>query len=257
MGRTIRFSFALDRRLLVNMLSFGVRSYMQVVIAYLLLRIDAYMVQAQLGPEQVAFYSLGVHLTETVLEVPQAIGLVLYPRLAALGEEEIHRLTAQTCRRTLLLTAPAALGLALLGPHIITLLYSQAFAPAGAPLPWLAVGILAMAIFVIITRDFTARSKQVVNTVSGIVALIINVVLNLYLIPIYGIVGAAFATAVAYTAACIILLRFFCTEAGLRWTDVLVPNREDVRYLTGMAVRGVSTLRQRIASRRGVRSRRG
>jgi O-antigen/teichoic acid export membrane protein len=240
MRRRIHFTFALDLKLLKNMLSFGVRSYMQVVIAYLLLRIDAYMVQAQLGPEQTAFYSLAVHLTETVLEVPQAIGLVLYPRLAALGEEEIHRLTAQTCRRTLLLTAPAALGLAFLGPHLIRILYSAAFAPAGAPLPWLAVGIVAMAIFVIITRDFTARSQQVVNTVSGIVALIINVTLNIYLIPRYGIVGAAFATAVAYITACIILLGFFCRESGLSWTSVLIPRLEDVRYFVSLARRGLA-----------------
>jgi O-antigen/teichoic acid export membrane protein len=240
MGRTIRFSFRLDHRLLANMLSFGVRSYVQVVVAYLLLRIDGYMVQSWLGPEQTAFYSLGVHLTETVLEVPQAIGLVLYPRLAALGEEEMHRLTAQTCRRTLAITVPAAIGLALLGPSIITLLYSQAFAPAGAPMPWLAVGIAAMAIFVIITRDFTARSKQVVNTFSGILALVINVVLNIYLIPVYGIVGAAFATAVAYTAACLVLIRFFCIEARCAWSDVLIPKGDDFRYFFAIAQRALA-----------------
>ena len=62
------------------MLSFGVRSYVQVVTAHLLLRIDVYMVQAFLGPAQTAFYALALHFTELVLEVPQAIGLVLYPR---------------------------------------------------------------------------------------------------------------------------------------------------------------------------------
>lgn len=247
MSQTIRFSAAFDRPLLVKMLAFGVRSYVQVVVAYLLLRIDAYMVQAILGPEQTAFYSLGVHLTETVLEVPQAIGLVLYPRLAALGEEDIYRLTAQTCRRTLLMTLPAAVGLALLGPWIIKILYSEAFAPAGAPLPWLGVGIVAMSIFVIITRSFTARSKQVVNTVSGIVALIVNVVLNIFLIPKYGIVGAAFATAVGYTSACVILIGFFCAESRLGWLDVLIPRGEDFRYIADLAQRSLVRVRARFA----------
>jgi O-antigen/teichoic acid export membrane protein len=247
MSRTVRFSLSFDRRLLARTLSFGVRSYVQVVIAYLLLRIDAYMVQAILGPEQTAFYSLGVHLTETVLEVPQAIGLVLYPRLAALGEEDIYRLTAQTCRRTLLLTIPAAVGLALFGPWIIRVLYSDAFAPAGAPLPWLGVGIIAMAIFVIVTRSFTARSKQVVNTVAGMLALIVNVVLNVFLIPRYGIVGAAFATAVAYTSACLILIGFFCAESGLSWASVLLPRGDDFRYIASLAQRGLVRARARFA----------
>lgn len=247
MRHTIPIRLGFDRRLLSNMMSFGVRSYVQLVIQNLLLRIDIYMVQAFYGPAQVGFYSLGVHLIETLGEVPQAIGLVLYPRLATLGEEEMHRLTAQTCRRTLLLTVPAAVALVLLGPSIITLLYSQTFAPAAAPLPWLAVGNTALAIFVIITRNFTARSKQRVNTVAGLLALIINVALNLYTIPRYGIVGAAFATAVAYSAACIVLLWFFCAESGLSWVTVLVPRAEDFRYFVALAQRGLVRVTARFA----------
>jgi O-antigen/teichoic acid export membrane protein len=239
MSRTMRLSIAFDRTLLYNMLSFGVRSYVQVVTAHLLLRIDVYMVQSFLGPAQTAFYALALHLTETVLEVPQAIGLVLYPRLASLPEEEVHRLTAQTCRRTLVVTAPAALALALAGPWMITLWYGKAYAPAGAPLPWAAVGVAMMAIFVIITRDFTARSKQRVNTTSGVLAVIANVLLNLYLIPHYGITGAAFATAVSYSAACVILIAFFMWESRLSLAAVLAPTREDLRYFTGIAHRAV------------------
>jgi O-antigen/teichoic acid export membrane protein len=247
MRHTVPIRLRLDRKLLANMMSFGVRSYVQLVIQNLLLRIDIYMVQIFFGPAQVGFYSLGVHLIETLGEVPQAIGVVLYPRLATLPEEEMHRLTAQTCRRTLLLTVPAAVGLVLIGPYIITLLYGQRFAPAAAPLPWLAVGNTALAIFVIVTRNFTARSKQRVNTVAGLLALIINVALNLYTIPHYGIVGAAFATAVAYTAACIVLLRFFCAESGQSWTTVLIPRGDDIRYFLTMAQRGLVRATARFA----------
>lgn len=244
MGRTVPWSLSVDRALLYNMLSFGVRSYVQVATAHLLLRIDVYMVQSFLGPEQTAFYALALHMTETILEVPQAIGLVLYPRLASLPEEEVHRLTAQTCRRTLLVTAPAAVALALCGPWVITLWYGKAYAPAGAPLPWAAVGVAMMAIFVIITRDFTARSKQRVNTTAGVLAVITNVLLNMYLIPRYGITGAAFATAVSYTGACAILIGFFLWESRQSLADVLVPTREDLRYFTGLAHRVVLHGRQ-------------
>lgn len=240
MRERVRFSFSFDVPLLRRMLSFGVRSYVQTVTAHLLLRIDVYMVQAFLGPAQTAFYALALHFTELVLEVPQAIGLVLYPKLAALPEEEVHRLTAQTCRRTLLVTVPAAAALALVGPWVITLWYGKPYAPAGAPLPWAAVGVAAMSIFVIITRDFTARQKQRVNTVAGILALVTNVALNVVLIPTQGIVGASLATAVAYTAACVILIYFFLRESGLRWADVILPKREDLTYFGGIAKRALA-----------------
>lgn len=242
MRRTIRFSLSLDTALLRRMLSFGVRSYVQVVTAHLLLRIDVYMVQAFLGPAETAFYALALHFTELVLEVPQAIGLVLYPKLAALPEDEVHRLTAQTCRRTLMVTVPAAAALALLGPWVIILWYGEPYAPAGAPLPWAAVGVAMMSIFVIITRNFTSRQKQRVNTAAGLLALLINVGLNVLLIPTWGIVGASFATAVAYTAACAILIHFFLRESGLSWTSVIVPTRDDLAYFGGIAQRGLAKL---------------
>ena len=240
MRETIHFSLSFDTALLRRMLSFGIRSYVQVVTAHLLLRIDVYMVQAFLGPAQTAFYALALHFTELVLEVPQAIGLVLYPKLAALPEEQMHRLTAQSCRRTLMVTAPAALALALVGPWVITLWYGKAYAQAGAPLPWAAVGVAAMSIFVIITRDFTARQKQRVNTVAGLLALATNVALNVVLIPTWGIVGASFATAVAYSGACVILIYFFLHESGLRWADVIVPTRDDIAYFGGIAQRALA-----------------
>jgi O-antigen/teichoic acid export membrane protein len=237
MSRKVRLSAGFDRGLMANMLSFGVRSYMQVVTAHLLLRISIYMVQSYLGPEQTAFYALALHMTETVLEVPQAVGVVLYPRLASLPEDEVHRLTAQTCRRTLMVTGPAAVAIALFGPWLITAWYGQAFAPAGAPLPWAAVGVAMMSIFVIITRDFTARSKQRVNTAAGVLALIGNVLLNFYVIPRYGIVGAAFSTAVSYTAACALLIGFFLWESRRSLREVLIPTGEDLRYFFAVAQR--------------------
>lgn len=235
--RQIPFSLRIDRSLLGGQLSFGMRSWIQVVTAHLLLRVDIYMVSYFLGPDDTAFYALALHFTEMVLEVPQAIGLVLFPQLASLPESEVHRLTAQTCRRTLVVTAPAALALGLLGPWVITLWYGEPYAPAGGPLPWAAVGVAAMSIFVILTRDFTSRGYQRVNIVAGLLALVSNVVLNSFMIPAFGIVGAAEATAISYTGACVILLVFFVLSSRMTLASVLVPTAEDVRYFRQTAVR--------------------
>jgi O-antigen/teichoic acid export membrane protein len=228
--RQIPFTLRTDRTLLAGQLSFGLRSWIQVVTAHLLLRVDVYMVSYYLGPDDTAFYALALHFTEMVLEVPQAIGLVLFPQLASMPESEVHRLTAQTCRRTLAVTAPAALALGLLGPWVITVWYGEPYAPAGGPLPWAAIGVATMSIFVILTRDFTSRGYQAVNIVSGLLALISNVVLNSFMIPTLGIIGAAEATAISYTGACVILLVFFLISSKIPLVSVLVPTAEDVRY---------------------------
>lgn len=240
--RRIPFSFKIYPTLLRGQLSFGIRSYVQTAVAHLLLRIDIYMVSYYLDPANTAFYALTLHFTELALEFPQAIGLVLYPRLASLPEEEVHRITAQACRRTLMLTVPGALVLGLLGPYVITAWYGEPYAPARAPLPWAAVGVVMMSVFVILTRDFTSRGKQRVNILAGLLALIGNIALNIYLIPTMGIVGAAMATAVSYTGACLLLLAFFSIEARTSPLRTVIPQRDDFEYFWLTARQGIARL---------------
>jgi O-antigen/teichoic acid export membrane protein len=240
MRRDIRFTAsAIDGLLLKKQLAFGAKSYVQTTAAHLLLRIDVYMVAYFLGASETAFYVLALHFTELVLEIPQAIGLVLYPKLAAMAEERAHQLTAQACRRTLLVTAPVALLLATVGPYLITLWYGKPYAPAGAPLPWAAVGVVAMSIFVTLTRDFTSRGRQQINIVAGTMALAGNVLMNIFLIPALGIVGAAIATAISYSGACVLLLVFYCLESGISWIDVLIAKPEDIRFYWEMMRRAL------------------
>jgi len=234
MAREIAFQLKVDWGLIKETYSFGIRSYVQILTQHMLIRVGFYMVSYFLGASQVAFYTIALRFTELVLEIPQAIGLVLYPRLTALPEEEVHRLTAQTCRRTLIVTLPAALALAVLGPYVIILWYGEAFEPATAPLPWAAAAVAMMSMFVIITRDFTSRAEQRINTLSGLVALITNATLCYFLIPPLGIVGAAMATAAAYTAACAVLVAFFLAESGLSLGELFVPKRDDFEYFVGV-----------------------
>lgn len=242
--RRIPFKFSLYPKLLRGQLSFGVRSYIQTAVAHLLLRIDIYMVSYFLDPANTAFYALTLHFTELALEFPQAIGLVLYPRLASLPEEEVHRVTAQACRRTLMLTVPGALLLALFGPYIITAWYGEPYAPARAPLPWAAVGVVMMSVFVILTRDFTSRGQQRINIMAGFLALAGNIVLNIFLIPTMGIVGAALATAVSYSGACLLLLVFFSIESGISPLSTIIPRWDDFQYFLLTARQGIARARK-------------
>jgi O-antigen/teichoic acid export membrane protein len=145
-------------------------------------------------------------------------------------------MTAQACRRTVLVTSIMALGIALLGPFMIVLWYGQPFAPAGEPLGWAAVAAVMLSIYVVLTRAFTSRNRQLVNITVGVVALVANVGLNIYLIPRYGIVGAAGAVAVTYSVACLLLIVLYLRESRQSLWEIVVPGREDVRYMWDTSV---------------------
>jgi O-antigen/teichoic acid export membrane protein len=250
-GRMMRLSLRPDVPLLRRQVPFGLKSHIQVVAQHAHLRADMYLVAYFLNPSQVAFYNLAVRLAEFMLDIPRTVSMALYPRLAALDDGAMHRLTAQACRRTILLTASGGAALSVIGPTLIVAWYGHEYAPAAAPLPWISGGIVMLSIFVSLTQSFTSRNMQQVNIAAGIIALAGNVLLNLYLIPYAGIVGAAIASLLSYGAASALLLVFFLRRSRLPLSAVLIPDGDDLRYFWNLMVRAVGLVRRRAASRRG------
>ncbi|HEX7408166.1 MAG TPA: oligosaccharide flippase family protein [Candidatus Binatia bacterium] len=234
--RLVPFGLWLDRRLLKRQMRFGMKSYTQILATHLLFRIDVYMVAYFLNPAQTAFYSLALHFTEMILEIPQAVGWVIYPRLASLSKDEVHRLTAQACRRTVLLTGLGGLVVIAFGPLMVPLWYGKAFAAASKPLAFATLGMVMMSVFTILTRDFTSRNNQGVNIRAGTAALVTNVILNVFMIPTLGISGAALATSISYSLAAIMVMVAYRRESGIALTEVLIPRLEDARFVYDVTV---------------------
>ena len=243
--KMIPFRLWPDWRLLDRQFRFGLKSYTQILAMHLLFRIDVYMVPYFLDPAQTAFYSLALHFTEMILEIPQAVGWVIYPRLTSLPKDEVHRLTAQACRRTVLLTALGGIAVIVLGPIMVPLWYGEAFAAATKPLTFATLGMVTMSVFTIITRDFTSRNNQVVNIRAGTTALVMNVVLNIFMIPRLGISGAALATSLSYSVAAVLVMIPYRRESGIALSEVLVPRTDDVRFIWNALLHALRQVRRR------------
>ncbi len=197
-----------------GMLEFGIKSYFQTLAAHLHYRIDVYLIAYFLDPTQVAFYSIAVNITNPILQIPDAVGTVIFPKLAGSSDADAHARTAVTCRHTLFTTILAALFYAGIGSQALTIFYGDRYAPAIRPMILMLPGIIMISLYQILTRNFTSRNRQQVNIVAAGIALGVNFTLNVILIPRFGISGAAVSTAISYTLAALLLLFVFVRESG-------------------------------------------
>lgn len=225
-GTPLRLSF--DTSLFRRMIRYGLKSHVQIIASHFHFKAAMYLVAYFTSPAQVAFYAIASRLAEHILWVPQSLGMALFPRLADSSDKRAHEMTAAAVRQSLVVTGSIAVSLALAGELLITTWYGAEYAAAGRPLRYICAGIVMMSMFVLLSRNFTSRNRQAINIVAAYVALGGNLGLNVYLIPLYGISGAAMATAFSYTAAALILLVFFLRDSGLHWYDVLILKRSDV-----------------------------
>ncbi len=231
-GWMVRPRLTFDSSLVRASLRYGIKSYLQNLMGHLTYRLDLYVVAFFLSPVEVAFYGIATSVAELAWYVPNAVGTVLFPRLSIEEDWQMHLLTAEVCRHALFVTTVIAGGVILAGVVGIPLVYGLDYRPAIFPLMVLGPGIVAMAVYKVLTRNFSSRDRQQVSLVIAAVGLLLNGGLDSVLIPRWGTVGAAIASSCAYTGMGGMLLWAFQRESGLSWWAILRPRRSDLeRYL--------------------------
>jgi len=233
----------LDPGVLARLVRFGMKSHVQTLAATWHLRVDQLLIGYLLDPTQVGLYAVAVNLTNLLLRIPDALGTVLFPQLAALTTEAGEDATAIVCRWTFAIMGVGALGYLVVGPFALRFLFGERFSDSVAPMLALLPGVVLMGQYLILTRNFTSRNRQEVNIAAAVTALAVNVGLNVLLIPRWGIVGAAASSVGSYGFASVVLMVAFCRVSGRPIWDLVVPRRSDLMLVLGprhraRAVRG-------------------
>jgi len=183
-----------------------------------------YLLAFFLTPAQVAFYGVATSLAEVAWYIPNSVGVVLFPRLSNTPMEQVHQITAKVCRNTLAITGLIVMGMLAVSWLLVPLVYGGAYRATVPPLLILLPGVLSMSLYKVLSRNFTSRNQQQVSILALSVALTLNAMLDLLLIPQWGVVGAAIASTVGYTAAGVVLLTFFLHDSRLPWQEILLPS---------------------------------
>jgi O-antigen/teichoic acid export membrane protein len=212
--------------------NFALPAYGGNVAAYLTYRADEFIVAAMLPAEQLAFYVLAVGLVERLWVLPGAVSTALLPHLTNSPERD-PALPAAIARHVCLWVGAACLVLFVCAGPIVEILFSSAFAAAAAPLRWLLPGIFALSIAKVVLAEVIAREKPHLPSLASGIAVVVNVGLNIVLIPHMGISGAALASSVSYTLLAAMWIWFYTRETRVSW-KALVPSQDDLLVYTAL-----------------------
>jgi O-antigen/teichoic acid export membrane protein len=177
----------------------GLRAYTIAFFGFLLLRIDLLMVKYMLGATEAGYYSISQVLAENTMMFPVVIGLLLFPKLSALKErEEKLQLANKAVLVTAALMLPAVVIAAFAAGPLISLAFGRNFLPAVGPFVWLMPGTYFLGIETVMVQLLNSEGFPPIIVVAWIVSTLINVALNFWAIPHYGITGASIVSSVCY-----------------------------------------------------------
>ena len=224
-----------------RLLGFGLRSHVVYILVLLEKRFDILLVNAFLDPARVGIYTVAVGLAQLVSLMSNSMGLVLYPRIAGASSKEVREFLPRISRLTLLTSALLAAALLAVGQFVIWILYGGEFADAYAPLVLLLPGVIMLGLSLVCETYLRGTGRPGISSVVAALSFATNLMLNLVLIPRYGIAGAAFASSVSYSLRTAMLMVVVLRMTELRVVDLLVPRASDLRALRA---RGTELLRR-------------
>ncbi len=198
----------------------GFKAYGVALFAFLLVRIDVLIVKYLKGPEQTGYYSVAASLADIIPIVPSMIGVILFPKLSALTDSaERWKLVRGAIWITGLSLLPFMLLAFFLAGPAIELFYGAGFLPAARAFQLLVPGIYFLALQMVAIQFLKSEKipMGILATWAGTVAL--NILLDLWLVPQYGIEGAS-----VVSSACYFLI--FLLNLGIIWSKAPVLERE-------------------------------
>ncbi len=165
-------------------------------------QLDAFLISLFLSESELGWYGAAQTIMLAFWMMPTALRTALYPVIARYYYEAPERLPVlyrRANRYVLIGVLPVCAGITLIAPNIIPLIFEADFQPATPALQLIIWAVLPSFLMVPSARLLVVANRQ--SDVGWVTALsmIINLLLNLWLIPRWGINGAAAARVLATT----------------------------------------------------------
>ena len=183
-------------------MGYAMKAYMAATFCFLVLRVDLFMVQHMLGPEQAGYYSVASTMADYASILAMVIGTILFPKLSAATDLRIKlALTRKATIGTGLILLPLLIVASLLARPAVRLLFGPSFLPASLAFILLMPGMLFLGIHTVAVQFLNSIGYPKSVVIIWGLCTFFNIALNLWAIPHHGIAGASVVSSISYFLA--------------------------------------------------------
>lgn len=190
------FSLKYAKELLKNCWPLVVSSMAWVVYT----RIDQVMIGNMIGSEAVGYYSAAIRISDIINFIPTVIILSAIPTITKIKQLDNIRylkLFQSVYDLSISIVFIFVIIISIFSFDLISVLYGEAYLASSSVLTLQVFSILFSTMAVISGRYLLNENLQHITMLRHLMGCVINIILNLILIPIYGINGAAIASLIS------------------------------------------------------------
>lgn len=194
-------------------------------------RLDVWFVQFYKGTIVLGQYGLATQITNFVSEAMTPLNQVMIPYIAESAPDQHCEIVERSARLNMTIALIASFLVITTSWIFIPVLFGNSFLMAVPATQILAIGIIFISQRLVFAGYFRAINLQQYTVRAAWSGVIITVILDFLLIPSYGIIGASWATIVAYGISTCYLVIIARRKLGFQLANILVLRRSDVDWL--------------------------
>ncbi|MDQ2052697.1 flippase [Natronolimnohabitans sp. A-GB9] len=189
-------------------------------------QLDTVLVGFFLTPMAVSYYVVSKQIVTFIERPASALGFTLGPTAAAESTAgntgSLSRIYENALTNIFLLYVPAAAGLTLVAEPMIELLFGTEYLGAVPVLQILSIYAVLLSINLVISTALDYLGRARIRAILKGITSIMNVGLNIILIPQLGVIGAAIATVITYSLYALGNTYIVYNEINLRLKVILI-----------------------------------
>jgi len=205
----------INKQIFIDLLQYGLPLAVTFALTFIVSSSDRFLIAWFLGAESAGLYAPGYDLAFHSIGMLMAIvNLAAYPLVIRSMEQQGEEAARQQFRKNSLLllavAVPASIGFAICAPNISNVMLGEGYRETALFLfPWIALAALISGVkSFILDLAFQLGYNTIGQLKVVLVAASVNVILNIWWIPIFGLIGAAYATVISYSVGFILSLVF-------------------------------------------------
>ena len=221
----------IDKQFVLYLFSFGLFSTAAEVLLIINYKADIFMLKYYVDYYQIGLYSVGAGIAECIWLLPDAFKEVLFSRTSrsnAINEVNF------AIRVNLFVSVILIIGIFILGKSVIIIYGGEKYIEALTVTRIILLGVPSMALFKITNPLYLANGKQKLYCAILTVSAVTNIIMNLILIPILGINGAAIASVSAFTICGMAFVFYYAKNYKVKISDLIFLKKRDILILKEM-----------------------
>lgn len=224
------FTIRLEVKRLWSFAKFGVIPMLVYLCMTINYKIDIQMLERMgvVSYAKIGIYGTAVSLSSKIWLIPDAVKDILLSKLVKGGDASE---VAKVIRINLFICLLGTIAVALLGKYAVLLLYGSAYEEVYPLMVLMLTGVLSMIFYKMVYSYNISLGKRTINLIFLGGAALINFVGNLFMIPLYGIWGAAIMSVVSYTACGLAFLFYFHKASRISMRQIIFLQKEDVQMV--------------------------